>query len=417
MKQIAILILLSVLALSGCGISPLRITSATGEAPTPVEAVSTSVPVATVAPTDLPAPTNALKDVPAPIATVGPEYRILAYVARDGNIHLKDLLTGKEQALTEDATLGLSDPEEIVEYHDLAWSSDGLLLAFQRLTAAIIDSGRLYHFNLWVFDVQTRAISEVLADVQTAGFAWRPGTHQLTYALTVQEGYFTTRAEVNSASATGIFSIDVDAGSDPVEIVPPSGGFSLVSPQWSADGRIVAFSEIFGMEGTGNFAYADMDTGEYVRREQQVGNYDLMPDGSRLVFDTLTYMPSGMERIWVVNLDWTGAQRISPHYGEGYAFGPKLSPDGQQVAYWKGIGLPGEPSPDQNELFVQPVVETNDPKSYGVIDSPYSLDWMADGKSLILNVGDPEHREIVTISLEDASTDKLADGTYPAMRP
>jgi len=35
----------------------------------------------------------------------------------------------------------------------------------------------------------------------------------------------------------------------------------------------------------------------------------------------------------------------------------------------------------------------------------------------ILNVGDPEKREIVTISLEDASTDKLADGTYPAMRP
>ena len=417
MKQIAILILLSVLALSGCGIGPKGITSATGEEPTPEIAVDTAAPVDTPAPTDQPAPTDAPKDLPAPIATVSSEYHMLAYVSRDGNVYLKDLFNGTELALTDDATLGLTNPDEIVEYHDLIWSSDGLLLAFQRLTAAVTDSGRDYHFNLWVFDVQTGAISEVLADVQTAGFAWHPGTHQLTYALTVQEGYFTTRAEVNSASATGIFSIDVNAGSNPVEIVTPSGGFSLVSPQWSADGRILAFSEIFGMEGTGNFAYTNMDTGEYVRREQQVGNYDLMPDGSRLVFDTLTYMPGGMERIWVVNLDWTGAQRISPHYGEGYAFGPKLSPDGQQVAYWKGIGRPGEPSPDQNELFVQPVVETNDPKSYGVIDSPYSLDWMADGKSLILNVGDPEHREIITIRLEDASVDKLAAGTYPAMRP
>ncbi len=416
MKQIAVLILLSVVALSGCGIGPKGISSATGEAPAP-EIADTAAPVEPAAPTEQPDPTDAPTDVPAPIATVGPEYQMLAYVARDGNVHLKDLLTVKDLALTEDATLGLPDPEKIVEYHDLAWSSDGLLLAFQRLTAAITDSGRDYQFNLWVFDVLTGSINEVLADVQTAGFAWRPGTHQLTYALTVQEGYFTTRAEVNSASATGIFSIDVDAGSDPVEIVTPSGGFSLVSPQWSADGRILAFSEIFGMEGTGNFAYYDFDAGEYVRREQQVGNYDLMPDGSRLVFDTLTYIPGGMERIWIVNLDWTGAQRISPHYGEGYAFGPKLSPDGQQVAYWKGIGLPGEPSPDQNELFVQPVVETNDPKSYGMIKSPYSMEWVADGKSLLLNVGDPEKREIITIRLEDAFVDKLADGTYPAMRP
>jgi len=416
MKQIAVLILLSVVVLFGCGIGPKGISSATGEAPAP-EIADTAAPVEPAAPTEQPAKTDAPTDVPAPIATVVPEYQMLAYVARDGNIYLKDLLTGKDLALTDDATFSLPDPEKIVEYHDLAWSSDGLLLAFQRLTAAVTDSGRDYQFNLWVFDVLTGSINEVLADVQTAGFAWRPGTHQLTYALTVQEGYFTTRAEVNSASATGIFSIDVDAGSDPVEIVTPSGGFSLVSPQWSADGRILAFSEIFGMEGTGNFAYYDFDAGEYVRREQQVGNYDLMPDGSRLVFDTLTYIPGGMERIWIVNLDWTGAQRISPHYGEGYAFGPKLSPDGQQVAYWKGIGLPGEPSPDQNELFVQPVVETNDPKSYGMIKSPYSMEWVADGKSLLLNVGDPEKREIITIRLEDAFVDKLADGTYPAMGP
>lgn len=412
MKQIAVLILLSVVTLSGCGNGPKGIS----EAPTP-EIVDTAAPVDTVAPTDQPAPTQAPTDLPGPISTVAAEYQMLAYVAHDGNVYLKDLLTDKELALTDDATFSLPDPEEIVEYHDLAWSSDGLLLVFQRVTASATDSGRDYHFNLWVFDVLAGSLSEVLADVQTAGFAWRPGTHQLTYALTVQEGYFTARAEVNSASATGIFSIDVDAGSDPVEIVTPSGGFSLVAPQWSADGRTVAFSEIFGMEGTGNFAYYDFDAGEYVRREQQVGNYDLAPDGSRLVFDTLTYIPGGMERIWVVNLDWTGAQRISPHYGEGYAFGPKLSPDGQQVAYWKGLGMPGEPSADQNELFVQPLVETNDPKSYGMFQSPYSLDWLADGKSLILNVGDPEKQEIITIRLEDGYVDKLADGIYPAMRP
>ena len=415
MKRIATLIMLSAVALSGCGIIPKVITSSTGEAPTPVEVVETAVPVDTAAPTDVPAPTAAPTNVPT--EPVLPEYSMLAYVGTEGNVILKDLLTGSEQKVTADATPNIAGGDQEVHYFDLTWSSDGQFLAYQRLVATPIETGQKYTFSLWVYDMAAGVPREVLADVQTAGFAWRPGTHQLTYAPTVQEGYFTSRAELDATKATGIWSIDVDAGSAAVEIVPPTAGFSVVSPQWSADGRIVAFSEIFGMEGTGNFAYYNFDTAEYVRREQQVGNYDLMPDGSRLVFDTLTYMPGGMERIWIVNLDWTGSQRISPHYGEGYAFGPKLSPDGQQVAYWKGLGMPGEPSMDRNELFVQPVVETNDPKSYGVINSPVSLDWMADGKSLIVNHGDPENREISIVHLADATVEKLLNGTYPAMRP
>jgi len=171
------------------------------------------------------------------------------------------------------------------------------------------------------------------------------------------------------------------------------------------------------MEGSGNFAYYDMETNEYVRREQAVGTFDLLPDGSGLVYDLMTYMPSGTERIWVINLDWTGAQRISPHYASGYAYLPRLSPDGQQVAYFKGLGDPAEPMLDRSELFVQPVVETNDPRSLGVIESPVSVEWLADGKSLLLSVGEPESREIITIRLEDASVVKLAEGNFPAMQP
>lgn len=414
MKRIAFLILISTMLLAGCGSDSKVIPSVTGEAPTPVEESELPAPTDTAVPpidTAAPEPTDAPTEEPAPA------YSMLAYIASDGNIHMKDLLSGEDEALTEDATLNMFRVEEEVVYSNLKWSSDGLLLAYQRQTARQVDSGMDYHFNLWVYDLAADSHREVLADVQTAGFDWRPGTHQLTFAYTVQEGYFTDRADVDETRATGIWGIDVDAGDALVEIAPPSGGYTVVGPHWSADGRIVSFDEIFGMEGTGYFAFFDMETGQYTRREQQVGGYDLAPDGSWLVFDTLTYIPSGMERIWKVNLDWTGAQRISPHYAEGYAFMPRLSPDANQVAYFKGMGMPGEPGMDQNELFVQPAVETNDPQSLGAFNTPMTLDWIADGKSLILTVDFPQAPQIITVRIADGTVEKLADGTGPAMRP
>ena len=415
MKRIAIFLLLSAVILSGCGNTPKVITPTSGTAQTPVGVVESPPPVEPAPPTA--APTAAATDVPAATAVPPAEPGLLAYVAADGNITLKDLADGSETKLTADANQNSSSGDQTITYLDLTWSSDGLLLAAARFFSKPVDSGLQYTFSLVVFDMDTRGMKEVLADTQTAGFAWRPGTHQLTYALIVDENYFTSRAELDETKARGIWAIDVDAGGESVEIVPPSGGFSVVSPQWSADGRIVAFAEVFAMEGSGNFAYYDMETNEYVRREQAVGTYDLLPDSSGLVYDLMTYMPNGTERIWFVNLDWTGAQRISPHYAEGYAYLPRLSPDGQQVAYFKGLGDPGEPMLDRSELFVQPVVETNDPRSLGVIESPVTLDWLADGKSLLLTVGPPEFREIITIRLEDAYVEKLAEGNFPVMQP
>src|SRR3972149_5927339 len=232
-----------------------------------------------------PAPATA---VPAPPTFPPAEPGLLAYVAADGNITLKDLADGSETKLTADANQNSSSGDQTITYLDLTWSSDGLLLAAARFFSQPTDSGLQYTFSLVVFDMDTRGMKEVLADTQTAGFAWRPGTHQLTYALIVDENYFTSRAELDETKARGIWAIDVDAGGGPVVIVPPSGGFSVVSPQWSADGRIVAFAEVFAMEGSGNFAYYDMETNEYVRREQAVGTYDLLPDSSGLVDDLMT---------------------------------------------------------------------------------------------------------------------------------
>ena len=413
MKRIAFLILLTTLLLAGCAGGPKVITQPIAEAPTPAPNVETAAPVDTAVPTTAPVAT----DMPVATAVPPAESGILAYVATDGNITLKNLADGSETKLTDDAIAITAGGDQAIEYFDLAWSSDGQILAATRLVAKPVDSGLQFTFGLVVYDMNTRVIREVLAETQTAGFAWRPGTHVLTYAKLVEEGYFTSRAELDSSKANGIWAVDVDAGGAPFELVPPSGGYSVVSPQWSADGRIVAFAEVVAMEGSGNFAYYDMEKNEYVRREQAVGGFDLLPDGSGLVYDLMTYIPNGTERIWVVNLDWTGAQRISPDYTDGYAFGPRLSPDGKQVAYWKGISLPGDPGGDHDELFVQPVAPTTDPRSLGIVVAPVTWDWLADGKSLLLTVGATELREIITIRLEDATQHKLAEGNFPAMQP
>lgn len=419
MKRIAILFLLTTVILSGCGIIPKNITSSTGTAPTPVEVRETSAPVDTTVPTDGPAeaPTAAATDLPAATAEPPAASGLLAYVASDGNIMLKDLADGTDTQITADASKYSASNQDTVDYYDLAWSSDGQLLAALRVAGKPVDTGLEFAFSLVVWDTTTNTVKEVLTGPMTAGFAWRPGTHQLTYALSVDNNYFTSRAELDETKATGIWAVDADIVGEPVEIVPPSEGFSIVSPQWSANGRIVAFAEVFAMEGSGNFAYYDMETNEYVRREQAIGTFDMLPDGSGLVYDLMTYMPSGTERIWKVNLDWTGAQRISPDYASGYAYLPRLSPDGQQVAYFKGLGEPGEPMLDRSELFVQPLVETNDPRSLGMVESPLTLEWLADGKSLLLTVGPQDSLEIILIRLEDSSVVKLADGRFPVMQP
>lgn len=417
MKRFTFLLILSTLLLAGCSANPLVIVTSTGEMPTPLEEVipaDTPTPepeTATPTDTQAPEPTAAATDEPKTAAGT------LAYVGTDGNLYLKDLASGAETALTDDATRKLENVEEEVTYLYLQWSSDGELLAYQRQTARKVTTGLDYHFSLWVYDPDADSHREVLPDVQTAGFAWQPGTHTLTFAYSVREGYFTDRALVDSSLATGIMGIDADSGGAPFEIVPPGGGYSLVLPNWSANGRFASFEEILGMEGSGNFATYDMEASRYTSREQGVGGYDLASDGSWLVFDTMTYIPSGMERIWRVNLDWSGAQRISPHYGEGYAFFPRLSPDDSQVAYLKGTGMPGEPGGDLYELFVQPTVETPEPLFLGVVNTPITLDWMPDGKSLLLTVNATTEATIITIRLEDAFVNKLADGSYPAIRP
>lgn len=376
--------------------------------PTAIVEVSTAAPIQPVA-----------TAVPTEVPTVEPTLEtaeIMAFINPNGNIVIRNLLTGDELPLTSDATGEMvAEGESILRYQNLAWSSDGQLLGFERQEGRPVKQGLEFVSSLQVYHPQTGEFKALLEGVSLAGYSWRPGTHQVAYALGVEQDYWFTADKAGSNLAKGIFTVDADSSAN-VELVKPERGLHLVRPQWSPDGSLLGFEEVEFMEGRGKFAYFDTTTGKYSTLDQQVGNYDWLLDGKRIVLDTLSYTSTLTERIWIANRDGSGAQRISPDYAEGYAFSPTISPFGELVAYLAQLGPfdGGEMQPIR--IFIQPLEEV-EPRELAEFGTVYSLDWAPDGASLLITVGTYEAREIVQINLNDGSLTEIIAGSSPAMQP
>jgi Tol biopolymer transport system component len=406
MRIVIVLSAAALLVLAGC--SPLVAGDSSGGTPTPVVDVATPA-----APTDQ--PTEAPTDEPTALPTPEPS-RLLAYVAADGNIRLKNLPGGDETPLTSDGTGEIIvDGVGMIRYSQLAWSSDGVWLAFYREFGRQITEGLDFTFSLMAYNLSTGETKALLEDVMLAGYDWQPGAHRIAYAVSTEPGYFVTRGGVDAALARGIWTVDADSD-ETAELVKPERGLHLVRPQWSANGQVVGFEEIEFMEGRGKWAYFDTAVGAYQALDQQLGNYDWTPDGSGVVFDTMVYTPSGMERIWKANRDGSGALRISPHYGDGYSFLPALSPAGDQVAYFSEFGDVNEPSLLKTKLFVQPLEEV-EPRELAELEQVYTLAWSPDGADLIVSQGEYNAQVIVQVHLADGSVTELASGSWPALQP
>ncbi len=409
MSRLLFVFMLSAIILSGCNLAQLASQAEPPTAAVPLEASSDS-------PTEI---------TPLPVLTVTPpldqpgapneKFMSLAYLGWDGNILTKRTASGIAQNITTDASNPFRGGSgDLVQYSDLSWSSDGRYLAFLRTYGKPVSSGLEMSYDLQVHDTETGQTRTLLPGQQTLGIDWKPGTHLLAYALPIDPGYFTARGQVDATLAKGIWGVDVDGG-EPVELVKPTNGLTLVRPEWSKDGRFLSFEEVFLMEGRGKFGLYDFNTGQTLIWEGQPGNIAWTPD-HRIVFDTLTYTPSGMERIWIANWDAAGSLRISPHYGEGFAIYPVISPKGNQVAYMAKIGAEMQADQEKYKIFVQPLEETNEPTELGEFEQPLNLAWTSDGSALVFSAGPYEQQQIILLYL-DGSINVIADGSMPAWRP
>jgi hypothetical protein len=402
MKVLKYLLLIAALTLTACA------------APAPASPPETQPPAqATSAPSNTPAaPAETAAAEPSPAATQAPEQQPLwiVYTGRDGNLYLLDHTSGEQRQITSDAaSYSGGNSGDTIQYLNAQLSGDGQFVAYRRDVGKPVASGLEFTFELWVYDTlagQSRLLSE---NMPVVGLAWKPLTHLLAFGLQTEPDYFSLRGQVDSSKAKGIWAFNVDT-SENFELVAPQSGHSLVQPQWSRDGRFLAFDEIVNYEGRGNFTYYDFEAQEYIPFGKALGIYDWSPDSNTLTYDYLTYAPSGEERIRLRPRLEDKETPLSPDYPAGYAFWPRFSPQGDQIAYLAEVN---DDDAEQYSLFVVPV-SGGEPRLLGVFQQAIYPSWLPDGSGLILAVGSFDARQVIEVLL-DGSTRVLADGDAPAL--
>jgi Tol biopolymer transport system component len=342
----------------------------------------------------------------------------LAYTGADGNVWLHAPTTGEERQITTDAipwdTSGSGQQEQVITYCCADWSPDGQLLAFRREEGNAVQDGFEFSYSLWVFEQQTGEARPLLEDQQVTGFSWRPGTHQISFALPVAMENFTAEPPhpLDASYLTGIHAIDADTG-ETSELVRPERGYTLVNPRWSPDGRFLSFEELLYMEGRGLFAYYDIDAQEYVAWEEAIGNYSWSPDGEQIAYDRMVYIPTGEERILVRDRQGGEERNLSSQIESGYAFLPAFSPGGDQLAFWVESG--GFESQDYT-LYVVDLPES-EPRPLGDFAEIQGLAWSADGEQLIFSAGQFDQQQIVTVNVAEETSAAMVPGSQPAWQP
>ena len=336
---------------------------------------------------------------------------IIAYIGSDGNLWVGTLHGMDNRQITMDAT-GLNGgiaSDLMVNYYFPKISSDGRYVAVRRDEGHSIVGGFENTFSLMVYDLETGESVQV-TDQTPAGFDWKPGTHLLAYAQPVPDDYFSTRGEVNISLAQSILAYDMDTMISN-ELVKPEGSFAIYSPNWSPDGRYLAFEEVSTYEGSGYFAYYDFETMTYHTWGEAIGLYDWSADSSQIIYDRMTYTATGEERIYMRPLTGGEEQMVSVNLSKGYAFAPAYSPLGDQVAYFVHNG---EVDGEVYDLYIQNL-SGGDPLVMGEFISVQPMEWSSDGSLLFFGSGPYESQQISAVSVNDGSISLVAQGSFPAV--
>lgn len=352
-------------------------------------------------PQDTPEPSGALETGPYSVA----------YLGSDGNLWVGSLHGMGQRQVTTDGTAltgGLASDRE-VNYYIPRISSDGRYVAVRRDEGQTVVGGVEYTFSLMVYDLETGEALQVF-DQTPAGFDWKPGTHLLAYALPVPEAYFSARGEVDASLAKSIMGFDVDSRTAS-ELVAPEGSFAIYSPEWSPDGRYLAFEEVWNYEGSGYFAYYDFETVTYHSWDEAIGLYDWSPDASQIVYDRMTYTPTGEERIYLRDLAGGDEVLLSTDTSGGYAFAPAYSPLGDRVAYFVHKGAIDEQVFD---LYIQDL-SGGEPLVLGDFIAAQPIEWSGDGAYLFFSSGSWESQQISAVNAADGSISLVAQGSSPTV--
>ncbi|PKO05425.1 MAG: hypothetical protein CVU41_12395 [Chloroflexi bacterium HGW-Chloroflexi-3] len=233
----------------------------------------------------------------------------IAFENENMNIAMVNPVTGEIKQVTTHGSSVINTVVggQTIQFSIPAWSSDGELLAFKQ-ELMIQQTDRLDTVtNIWVYEPASQTSWMVLENVTLSGYAWRPGSHSISYIVHVEPGYFTARGVVDASLAHGIMQVDVKSGKIS-ELVAPQG-FSLVQPKWSPDGSLVSFDEVHLMEGRGNFAFSPRFSPIGAQLAYVVGNGSIdQVNGYQLVLQAIDSNKSQMllEGEQIETFAWSG---------------------------------------------------------------------------------------------------------------
>ena len=420
-------VLLAGFILAGCaGVTPESAAPKVAS-PTPVAMSTPTAPAATKpaatthasSPSPLPVPITAQPAAPTKETLRNSQ---IAYTGVDGNIWLFDPARGESMQITEDAVPFQPTGEGgggYTNYCCAEWSSDGMMLAFRKEVGTEAEQGIQSSYELRVYDVSSGDVRTFLKEQQVMNFAWRPGSHLVAYDLEIPVDYF---INPSPELAQGIWTLDVDSG-ESQELVLPERGNSLLFPKWSGDGRFLSFEEVVTMEGSGKFAYYDLQLGKYFAWDAVIGNYSWSPDGERIAYDRLSYAASGNERIWIrdrqggqekeLDLDF---ERQHVQLDFDYAYSPIFSPTGSRLVYL----LAKTGSDEQRQEIIIRDHALEDVKNIFDLGEFYQvgdLTWSADGHRLFFTAGPSDARKVIEINISNQEKTTLVNGSQPAVQP
>jgi TolB protein len=153
--------------------------------------------------------------------------------------------------------------------------------------------------------------------------SWSPDGARVVFAATF-------KSSVGSGSQTALFVVNVD-GSGVHQLTPD--GLGAGSPEWSPDGRLIAFNNLVQPSGaTASLQiYVVHPNGSGLKRITAPTNGDFSagplvwsPDSTKLLFLRIHFTNgSGQEDLWIANADGTGLTQVTntPDFEEASGWG------------------------------------------------------------------------------------------------